>query len=162
MDAHLSIRLRIGLFVVSVAAVGVTACTSSMGLDDLQQGFIVDDDKFDHRHPFGHHGSRDIVGTWQRTIAFIDEFGMLNRTVTTWTFESAGGALRQEIIANVTLGIADTVLTTGEWRADSAFVFITFRQPTPSQLRIDALVQGNLLFLGGQEFRRVECCATPR
>jgi hypothetical protein len=41
-------------------------------------------------------------------------------------------------------------------------VVITVLQPAPGQLQMAVLVQGDLMFLGGQEFRRIECCATPK
>jgi hypothetical protein len=93
---------------------------------------------------------------------FIDEYGFVNLFETTWTFDAFGNAVRNEVTASVTLGVADTTVTTGLWRFDGPLVAITFLQPSPGQLRMDVLVQGNVMTLGGQEYLRVECCATPK
>jgi hypothetical protein len=104
----------------------------------------------------------NIVGTWRRRINFIDEYGFVNVFETTWTFDAFGNAVRNEVTANVTRGVADTAVTTGVWRFDGPLVAITFLQPSPGQLRMDVLVKGDVMTLGGQEYLRVECCATPR
>lgn len=104
----------------------------------------------------------NIVGTWRRRVTFIDEYGFVNVFETTWTFDAFGNAVRNEVTASVTLGEADTTVTTGVWRFDGPLVAITFLQPSPGQLRMDVLVQGNVMTLGGQEYLRVECCATPK
>ena len=104
----------------------------------------------------------NIVGTWRRQVTFIDEYGFVNSFESTWTFDAFGNAVRTEVTASVTLAVADTAITTGVWRFDGPLVAITFLQPSPGQLRLDVLVQGNVMTLGGQEYLRVECCATPK
>ena len=153
MDAHLNVRLRVGLFVLSAAAVGLTACGIGPTEPSRREiGFIGGTNS----------AEPNIVGTWQHAVVFIDEYGMVNNFETLWTFESNGNAIRNDITENLTQGVSDTAITTGLWRTDSSLVVITFLQPAPGQLQMAVLVQGDLMFLGGQEYRRVECCATPK
>jgi hypothetical protein len=153
MDTHLTLRLRAGLLALSVA-VSVTACgdNSPTGSAPRQTGSIGG----------GDIAAPDIVGTWKRSITFFDEFGFVNTIVQTWTFDQFGNAARIEVRANETLAEADTVITTGFWRFDGPLVVVNFLEPSPGQLRMDVLVQGNVMTLGGQEYVRVACCPTPR
>ena len=154
MDTQLNVRQRVGLFVFAVAVVGVMACGSysTTAPYDRQIGIVGGSDS----------APPNIVGTWKRDITFIDEYGFVNNFETIWTFEAAGAAIRNDITENVTLVVADTAITTGFWRFDGPLVVINFMQPTPGQLRMDVLVQGNVMTLGGQVYQRVECCATPK
>lgn len=153
MDTHLNVRRRLALFVCSAAAVVLAACGYGPSEPNRRQIAFIGG---------GDSASREIVGTWQHAVVFIDEYGMVNNFETLWTFEANGNAIRNDITENLTQGFADTAITTGLWRADSSLVVITFLQPAPGQLQMAVLVQGDLMFLGGQEFRRVECCATPK
>ena len=154
MDTHLNVRQRAGLFVFAVAVVGVTACGSydTTGPYVRQVGVVTGSDS----------AQPNIVGTWRRDITVIDEYGFVNSVAQTWTFDQFGNAERVEVRANVSLDVADTVTTTGFWRFDGPLVVINFLEPTPGQLRMDVLVQGNVMTLGGQVYLRVECCATPK
>jgi hypothetical protein len=153
MDTHLNTRLRVGLFVLSVAAVGLVACGGYGTEPYPRQTASIGG---------GDSASVAIVGTWKHTVVFIDEYGMANDFSTIWTFDAGGEAIRNDITANVTQGVADTVITTGLWRVDSSLVVITFLQPSAGQLQMAVLVQGDVMFLGGQEFIRTTCCATPK
>lgn len=153
MDPHLTLR-RLGLPGLLLAAAILTACggygPSEPYLRETGVAFGSDS------------APPDIVGTWRRQVNFIDEYGFVNLFETTWTFDPFGNAVRSEVTASVTLGVADTAITTGVWRFDGPLVAITFLQPSPGQLRLDVLVLGDVMTLGGQEYLRVECCATPK
>src|SRR5688572_22591570 len=104
MDAHLNVRLRIGLFALSVTVAGLTACGIGPSEPDrLKVGFIGGSDS----------AAPNIVGTWQHAVVFIDEYGMVNNFETLWTFEANGNAIRNDITENLTQGISDTAITTG-------------------------------------------------
>jgi hypothetical protein len=154
MDTQLNVRQRLGLFVFAVAVVGVMACGSysTTAPYDRQIGIVGGSDS----------APPNIVGTWKRDITFIDEYGFVNSVSQTWTFDQFGNAVRNEVTTSETLGVADTVTTSGVWRFDGPLVVINFLQPTAGQLRMDVLVQGDAMTLGGQVYLRVECCATPR
>ena len=146
MDPHLKTRLRLSLFAIAAATLTAMACESTTGPDRQQIGVLIGSDS----------SAPNVQGTWLRSVSFIDEFGFVNQFDTIWEFDRNGNATRSEITASLTLGTADTVITEGVWTTDGPLVVVTFLQPSPLQLRLDALVQGNVMFLGGEEFRRVE------
>ena len=96
-----------------------------------------------------------LEGTWQRTLAFFDDFGFLHSSETTWTFGQNGLATRTTVTTNVTLGVADTAVTTAEWRVEGTRVVIDFLAPSPGTITLDFVVQGTKLFLAGQEYQRI-------
>jgi hypothetical protein len=145
MDTHLTARFRVGLFAASFAVLAAVGCGSSLGPGDLQRAAVSGTDS----------ASQQITGTWRRVVAYIDEYGLVNSRETIWTFDPTGNAVSTMIIASVSLGTADTTITTGQWRIEGALVVIDFLSPTPGQTRLDAIVQGNVLFLGGDQYLRV-------
>ena len=101
MDTHLNGRLRVALFVFSVAAVGLTACGIGPSEPSRREiGFVGGSNS----------AAPNIVGTWQHAVVFIDEYGMVNNFETLWTFESNGNAIRNDITENLTQGVSDLSL----------------------------------------------------
>jgi hypothetical protein len=96
-----------------------------------------------------------IEGTWRRTLAFFDDFGFLHSSETTWTFETGGAAQRTIVTANITLGVADTLLTQGQWRLDGSNVVIELTAPSTGSITLEVRIEGTSLFLAGQEYQRV-------
>jgi hypothetical protein len=150
MDTHLTLRLRLILLVLSTATLTLTAC----------EGAPVE--PVGRRNPGvllgggGGGGSAvTIEGTWQRTLVFFDDFGFLQSSETTWTFETGGTALRTIVATNVTLGAADTLVTQARWRLEGSNVVIDFTAPSSGTITLDVRVQGTTLFLAGQEYQRV-------
>ena len=96
-----------------------------------------------------------IDGTWRRTLVFFDDFGFMHSSETTWEFERGGAATRTLVTTNVTLGAADTSVTTATWRIDGTRVIIDFTAPSPGSITLEFRVQDTTLFLAGQEYERV-------
>lgn len=95
-----------------------------------------------------------IAGTWRRTLVFIDDFGYVHSSETTWTFAATGSAVRTIVTANHTLGAADTSVATARWRLDGTSLTIELVAPSPGVIVLDVRVQGNSLLLAGQEYLR--------
>ncbi len=96
-----------------------------------------------------------IAGTWRRTLVFLDEFGFLHSSETTWTFTADGGAFRAIVTRNHTLGAFDTSVATARWRLDGGNLIIDFLTPSPGTIVLEVRLQGTSLFLAGQEYLRV-------
>lgn len=151
MDTHLTRRIRLMALLLSVATLAATACDYG---PTYPVGF---------RRPTGTlegggggaAATPAIVGTWQRTIVFFDDFGFMHSSETTWTFENAGLAERSIVTTNITLGVADTAFTEARWRQDGTNLIIDFTAPTPGTITLEARVQGTSLFLAGQEYLRI-------
>jgi hypothetical protein len=103
----------------------------------------------------GTAASPAIVGAWQRTLVFFDDFGFMHSSETTWTFATGGLAERTIVTRNVTLGAADTAFTEARWRLDGTNLTIDFTAPSPGTITLEARVQGTSLFLAGQEYLRI-------
>jgi hypothetical protein len=146
MGTHLTSRFRVAFVAIS-AALALAACegTTAPGAP-VQIGGVIGSDSV----------APDIQGTWRQVVRYIDEYGFVNTVTTTWNFDPFGNAVRTMVTASVTLNVADTAVTTGVWRFDGPLVVVNFLQPSPGQLRLDVLVQGNVMTLGGQEYIRVE------
>lgn len=97
-----------------------------------------------------------IAGTWRRTLVFIDDFGYVHSSQTTWTFDAGGGATRSIVTTNHTLDASDTSVTTARWRLDGSSLTIEFLAPSPGTIVLEARVQGASLFLAGQEYLRLQ------
>ena len=151
MDTHLTPRIRLLTVLFSVAGLAATACDygptypagfrRQPGLEGGSGGGVA--------------ASPAIVGTWQRTLVFFDDFGFMHSSETTWTFETGGLAERSVVTTNVTLGASDTVITQARWRLDGTNLIIDFTAPTPGTITLEARVQGTTLFLAGQEYLRI-------
>ena len=147
MGTHLTPVLRVSMIVAAVAL--IAACDSGpyepvgrRPIGGLDGGG-------------GAPATTTIEGTWQRTLVFFDDFGFLHSSETTWSFTSGGAATRTVVTTNVTLGAADTSLTTARWRIDGSNVIIDFTSPSPGTISLEVRVQGTTLFLAGQEYQRV-------
>lgn len=151
MDTHLTPRIRLTVLLFSVAALSATACdygpTYPVGFR-RQPGTLAGGGG-------GTAASPAIVGSWQRTIVFFDDFGFLHSSETTWTFETGGLAVRSIVTANITLGAADTAITEARWRLNGTNLIIDFTAPSPGTVTLEARVQGTSLFLAGQEYLRI-------
>ncbi|HEX9563012.1 MAG TPA: hypothetical protein VF981_03545 [Gemmatimonadaceae bacterium] len=108
--------------------------------------------------PLGTHGggtaSSGLAGTWRRQLVFIDEFGYVHSSETTWTFATSGDAFRTIVTTNFTLGAADTTFTLARWRLDGTRVIIDFVSPSPGTITLDVRIEGTTLFLAGQAYER--------
>jgi hypothetical protein len=102
----------------------------------------------------GGTASAGLAGSWRRQLVFIDEFGYVHSSETTWTFEPGGDALRAIVTANFTLGVADTAFAQARWRLDGTRVIIDFVAPNPGMITLDVRIEGSRLFLAGQEYQR--------
>jgi len=96
-----------------------------------------------------------LLGTWQRTLVFFDDFGFLHSSETTWAFGAGGSATRTIVTTNHTLGAADTSVTVARWRLDGTSVVIDFTAPSPGTIVLEVRVQGTTLLLAGQEYQRI-------
>ena len=99
--------------------------------------------------------SQTLVGTWQHTFEFVDDFGFGNATVTTWTFAADGTAGRTIVTRNLTVATSDTLLTTARWSASGDNLTIEFTSPSPGTFAFSVSVQGNQLTLAGEAYTRV-------
>ncbi len=99
--------------------------------------------------------STALAGTWRRNLVFIDDLGYLHSSETTWTFVANGTALRTIVATNHTLGAFDTSVTSARWRLDGTNLTIEFVAPSPGSIVLEARVQGDSLFLAGQEYLRI-------
>ena len=158
MDTQLKLRLRVIFLATTTAVLTVTACDypyEPVGKDEVGIGT---------GSPGGGPPSTPIPalvpieGTWRRIVVRQDEFGFVNSEETTWTFEPDGDALQVLVVANASLGVADTTVNIGRWAMDSVTLVVDFTQPPQGRVIMAAAVGpgGQTLFLGGQEYLRVE------
>ena len=147
MDTRLTHRLRLALLAFSAATLTLAACDSGPvePVGRRPRGILVG----------GDGNTATIEGTWQRTLAFFDDFGFLHSSETTWTFEAGGAAQRTIVTANITLGVADTTVTEGQWRVEGSNVVIELTSPSPGTITLEVRLQGTSLFLAGQEYLRI-------
>jgi hypothetical protein len=96
-----------------------------------------------------------IVGTWRRTLFFLDDFNFASASETTFQFDANGTVVRVLVVRNFTLGLADVSVATGRWRMEGTQVVMEFTTPSPFQLRLEARIVGDQLDLGGQTYLRV-------
>ena len=151
MDTQLTIRIRTMAAAFTLAVVTVTACdvgpVEPVGRRPI--GLVQGGG------PGGGSAHTAILGSWQRTLVFFDDFGFMHSSETTWTFDAGGLAERSVVTTNVTLGASDTSFTEARWRLDGTNLVIEFTAPTPGTITLEARVQGTSLFLAGQEYLRV-------
>ena len=153
MDTRMTPRLRLIALLFSVSALTATACDYG---PVYPAGFRRQTGTIGGSGGGGTAASPAIIGTWQRTIVFFDDFGFMHSSETTWTFETGGLASRSVVATNVTLGASDTVVTEARWRLDGTNLIIDFTAPSPGTITLEARVQGSSLFLAGQEYLRVD------
>lgn len=99
--------------------------------------------------------SSELVGTWVHRFVFLDEFGFVHSTETTWEFDAAGTAVRTIVTTNQTLGISDVTITTARWRVENTSLIIEFLSPDTGEITLDFVFSDGNLILAGQTFTRV-------
>ena len=152
MDTQLNPRIRLVALLFSVATLAATACDYG---PVYPVGFRRQPGTLQGGTGGSTSSSSAIVGSWQRTLVFFDDFGFMHASETTWTFETGGLAERSIVTTNVTLGVADTAVTEARWRLDGTNLIIDFTAPTPGTVTLEARVQGTSLFLAGQEYLKI-------
>lgn len=149
MDIQLSSRLRLVAVLLCTATLAATACdVGPVQPVGFRKSGLVEGGGETTSNP-------SVVGTWQRTLVFFDDFGFMHSSETTWTFEAGGLASRSIVTTNITLGASDTTVTQARWRLDGTNLIIDFTAPSPGTITLEARVQGTSLFLAGQEYVRI-------
>lgn len=98
----------------------------------------------------GAAASQAIVGTWRRTVYFVDDFGISRSSETSWQFAADGAATRVQVARNFTFGLVDVFISAGRYRLEGTRVIIDLVTPTPAQLTYDVRRTGSELELAGQ------------
>lgn len=104
----------------------------------------------------GASASTSIVGTWRRTLFFLDDFGIARSSETSWQFTADGTVTRILVSRNLTFGLVDVLVSAGRYQLQGARVAIDFVTPSPWQLTLDVRRVGNELELAGQRYLPVE------
>ena len=99
--------------------------------------------------------SLSLVGTWRRTIFFVDDVGIARSSETTWQFAADGGAARVQVSRNFTFGLADVLVSAGRYRLSNTTIIIDLVTPSPLQLQFEVRLTGDQLELAGQTYLRV-------
>jgi hypothetical protein len=153
MDNQLKSRMRFIVSAFSLALITVTACdTGPVEPVGRRRISLVTGGGGGGG---GTAASASIVGTWQRTLVFFDDFGFMHSSETTWDFSTGGTAERMVVTTNITLGASDTVFTDARWRLEGTNLIIDFTAPASGTITLEARVQGTSLFLAGQEYLRI-------
>ena len=152
MDSRLTPRIRLLTLLFSVATLAATACDYG---PVYPVGFRRQPGTLEGGTGGSTSSNSAIVGSWERTLVFFDDFGFMHSSETTWTFETSGLARRTIVTTNVTLGASDTAITEARWRLDGTNLIIDFTAPSPGTITLEARVQGTSLFLAGQEYLRI-------
>lgn len=106
-------------------------------------------------------GARDpaLVGTWSRTALFTDDRGLVLATETRWTFVADGAAERRVLTANLTLGLADQIVSFGEWSTERGTLVVRLGPAAGDAIRhpyrVEARLDGAQLVLGGIVHQRL-------
>jgi hypothetical protein len=97
-----------------------------------------------------------LVGTWRRTIFFIDDQGVARSSETSWQFGADGAVVRVQVARNLSLGLADVVVSAGRYRVENTRVLIDVVSPSATQLAFEVRVTGAQLTLAGEPYLRVD------
>lgn len=102
---------------------------------------------------------RALVGRWSR-IVLTELSAGLTASETRWTFHADGLVERRLITSNLTLGLADQIVTLGTWStAGDGTVTIVFDDATGTTVRlpytVSPRVDGAVLTLGGLRYERL-------
>src|SRR5688500_20132129 len=136
MANQLKTRMRFIVSAYSLALITVTACDTGRveRVGRRQKGLVTGGGGG------GTAASASIVGTWQRTLVFFDDFGFMHSSETTWDFAAGGTAQRSEGTNNVTLGASDTTSTEARWRLEGTNLTLDFTaQATGTITRKDCM-----------------------
>lgn len=93
-----------------------------------------------------------VVGTWRRTIYFIDDFGYAHSSETSWQFGADGAAARVQVTRNLTFGIADVLVSAGRYRVEGTRLVIDLITPSPVQLSYEVRRTGTQLEIAGEAY----------
>jgi len=96
-----------------------------------------------------------LVGTWRRTVIFVDEFGDSRSIETTWQFAGDGSAARTIVTTNLTLQTSEVVVTRARWRIQESSIVLEFTDPLSAPILVDFLILDDELILGGELFTRI-------
>ncbi|MGH7696228.1 MAG: hypothetical protein ACRENH_14680 [Gemmatimonadaceae bacterium] len=95
-----------------------------------------------------------VVGTWTRSVSFVDEFGATKTTETTWVFNADGSATRTITVRSSASGPNTTTESTARWQVQGDQVAIDFVTPSPARVTLQFSRVGDSLILGGETFLR--------
>lgn len=99
--------------------------------------------------------SLQIVGTWRRTVFFLDDFNFARSSETSFQFLGDGTFIRVQIARNHTLGLFDVLTSAGRWRLTGTLLTIDYVTPSPARVDLEARITGDELLLAGQTYLRV-------
>ncbi len=99
--------------------------------------------------------SANLAGTWRRAVFFVDDFGIARSSETTWHFTADGAATRVQVTRNLSLGLADVIVSAGRYRFENTSIIIDLVAPSPAQLQLSVRIAGDQLELAGQTYLRV-------
>lgn len=100
--------------------------------------------------------SSALVGTWRRTIFFIDDFGVSRSSETTWQFAGDGTVTRLLLSRNLTFGLVDAQVAAGRYRVEGSRVVIDLLTPSEVRFEFEVRIVGTELQLAGQSYLRVQ------
>lgn len=103
----------------------------------------------------GSNLNQALVGSWERVFLFVDEFGFAHAVETTWQFRDDGIAVRTIVTRNITLGLADVAITTGQWTIDGTDLVLEFDPPNSGQVILAFTIVDDELTLAGEVYTRV-------
>ena len=95
-----------------------------------------------------------VVGTWSRTVVFVDERGIPRENETTWAFNQDGTAVRTIISRNVAAGISERQDALANWQVVNNEIVVDWLAPFTGRLRLAFIREGDQLVLAGQTFFR--------
>ncbi|HSA57380.1 MAG TPA: hypothetical protein VLE53_16840 [Gemmatimonadaceae bacterium] len=96
-----------------------------------------------------------LVGTWHRTVLFVDEFGNSRAIETTWRFAGDGSAVRTIVTTNLTLQTSEVEVVQARWRIQEGAIVLEFTDPLSAPIFVDFVIIGDELILGGELFTRI-------
>lgn len=96
-----------------------------------------------------------VVGTWTRSVSFVDEFGATRTTATTWVFNGDGSATRTIVVSSTAAGAPTTTESTARWQVQADQLALDFVTPITGRVTLQFSRVGDALILGGETFLRV-------
>lgn len=136
-------RVLVRMGVATLFTVGTTACDGPGVV--TPRGSVVG-------QVGGGSAASAIVGTWRRTIYFIDDSGYAHSSETSWQFAADGAAVRVQVTRNLTFGIADVLVSAGRYRLEGTRIVIDLVTPVPSQLTYEVRRTGTQLEIAGEPY----------
>lgn len=93
-----------------------------------------------------------VVGTWTRSVSFVDAFRTTRTTETTWVFNADGSVTRTIITRNSATSASDRTDTTGRWQVQGDQLLIDFVTPFTGRVTLQFVRTGDTLILAGETF----------